>query len=295
MAIKLREPDLNDMYQRPYMAPRPATAPIAKDAAPRKKGATVLPSVQPNVGIEAAYRRRMYALIEAMHNSIIYWIKAAYKKNAPAIAQDTAADELRIAMRKLARQWRKNFDEAAPELADYFATEASERSDGSLRSILRRAGMSVRFKMTAAARDIMDATINAQVGLIRSISQEYLTAVEGIVMRSVQTGGDLGQLSQDLQAQFGVTKRRAALIARHQNNMATSAMTRARQQELGLNTARWRHSHAGKEPRPTHVAMDGKTYDVRKGMWDPAEGRRVWPGELINCRCTSQTVVPGFG
>ncbi len=54
------------------------------------------------------------------------------------------------------------------------------------------------------------------------------------------------------------------------------------------------HSHAGKEPRPTHVKMDGKKYDVTKGMFDTAEKRFIFPGELINCRCISRSVIPGF-
>jgi uncharacterized protein with gpF-like domain len=77
-------------------------------------------------------------------------------------------------------------------------------------------------------------------------------------MRSVQSGRDLVQLTKDMQEQFGVTHRRAAFIARDQNNNATAAMTRARQDELRLNEAIWVHSGAGKHPRPTHVAMQAR-------------------------------------
>ena len=56
---------------------------------------------------------------------------------------------------------------------------------------------------------------------------QRITNVEGLVMRSVQTGRDLRQLTTDLQEQFGVTRRRAAFIARHQSNKATASMTRA--------------------------------------------------------------------
>lgn len=113
-------------------------------------------------------------------------------------------------------------------------------------------------------------------------------------MRSVQRGGDMGQLSKELQKEFGVTKLRAALISRDQNIKATSAFTRARQIELGITEAVWMHSHAGKEPRPTHVKMNGKRYNVTEGMYDPAEKRNISPGELINCRCTSKSVIAGF-
>jgi len=40
--------------------------------------------------------------------------------------------------------------------------------------------------------------------------------------------------------------------------------------------------------------MDGKKYDVAKGMWDPAVREYIFPGQLINCRCFSRSVIPGF-
>jgi SPP1 gp7 family putative phage head morphogenesis protein len=113
-------------------------------------------------------------------------------------------------------------------------------------------------------------------------------------MRSVQTGRDLGTLAKELQKQYGVTKRRAALISRDQNNKATRALTRARQVEMGIKKALWIHSYAGKKPRPTHLRNDGKPFDVVKGWYDPAEKKFIHPGELVNCRCTSRSIIPGF-
>lgn len=256
----------------------------------------VLKPLHPNVGVEAAYRRKLVALIDAMHKSIEYWVTKKYKSNEPEIAMDAAtpASALRIALAKLVKRWQKKFDNAAQELAEYFEQDVEDRTNARMRRILQEGGFTVKFKMTPAMRDIARATVNANVSLIKSIPQQYLRNVEGIVMRSVQTGRDLGQLAKDLQKQHGVAKRRAALIARDQNNKATSAFQRARQQELGITRAVWMHSHAGKEPRPTHVKMNGKTYDINKGMWDPAEGEYIFPGQLINCRCTSRSIVPGF-
>lgn len=259
------------------------------------KSERVLRPVRPNVGAEAAFRRRLIQEIEAMAKVVEYCIEQCYRQTPPAMAQDAvAANDLRDVLQSLSQQWSKKFDALSNWLAEYFAKDAEERSSASLASALRRYGMSVRFMMTPAMRDILSATVHENVSLIRSIPQQYLQQVEGIVMRSVQTGRDLGQLSTDLQTRLGVAKKRAALIARDQNNKATSAFTRARQVELGINEAIWMHSHAGKKPRPTHVKMDGKKYDVTKGMYDRDEGRYVFPGELINCRCTSRSVIPGF-
>lgn len=251
--------------------------------------------VHPNAGIQAAYRRRMDRLIDEMHRSIMFWVRAAYRANPPKMAQDrNPAQELRAAMRKLAEQWQRNFDDAAPKLAEYFAKAVRLRSDAALRKILRDGGISVKFKMTSTMRDVVDATITEQVNLIKSIPQRYLTQVEGMVMRSIQTGRDLGALSKELQTQLGVTRRRAALIARDQNNKASASMTRARQDAVGVTEGDWVHSNAGKHPRPTHVAMHGKRFNLRKGMYDSAVGKWILPGELINCRCIWRPVIKGF-
>src|ERR1700688_4405813 len=217
----------------------------------RRKGEKVLPAVRPNCGLEAAYRRKLYCLVEEMHNSVNYWISAKFKSTPPAMAMDdaTAASQLRIAINKLTRQWGRRFDVAAKELAAYFALDASKRSDAALRAILKKGGWSVRFTMTPAMQDIFKATVAENVALIRSIPNQYLTQVQGHVMRSVAAGRDLGTVAKELERQYGVTRRRAANIARSQNNLAASAFHRARELELGLK-AKWLHSGGSRHPRP---------------------------------------------
>lgn len=263
----------------------------------------MLREVRPNAGVEAAYRARLVGMIEAMHRSIVYWVEAQYKANPPALAMDdrasfgsitegSAAVAMRKAMANLAWKWQKAFNNGARDLARYFADKSMSAADGQLKRILAKSGFSVEFKLTPSARDAYQAVLAENVGLISNIAEQHLTQIEGIVMRSVATGRDLKQLSGDLQTQFGITKRRAALISRDQSNKATAVITRVRQQGLGITTAVWRHSHAGKHPRPSHVAFDGKEYDIAEGAF--LDGEWVWPGTAINCRCTSRSVIKGF-
>lgn len=204
------------------------------------------------------------------------------------------ADILTETIAGLGARWERQFEEASKGLADHFAKAVSERSDAALRSILRKGGISVRFQMTPAQQDIMQATISEQVNLIKSIPAQYLTQVQGAVMRSVQAGRDLAPLAKELEEQYGVTRRRAALIARSQNNIATASMTRARQAELGIKEAIWLHSGGGKKPRPKHVKASGTRYDITKGLPIGDKGQYVFPGEEINCRCVSRSIVKGF-
>ena len=267
---------------------------LTQDAKPRK-GGKVLNPVFANAGIEADYRKRLIKLVDKMQDSIMYWLESAYRNNPPEIAQDALpAAELRKAIRKLSRRWQKQFNALAPDLARYFSQAVHKRSDKALQRILAKGGMAVEFKMTPAMRDIIQATVTANVSLIKSIPQRYFTQIEGMVMRSVQKGGDLKQLTTDLRKEFRVSKRRAALIARDQNAKATGSLVRARQIELGLTRAIWLHSGGGKHPRPTHVRNNGKEYDVIKGWWDPSVKKRIHPGELINCKCTNRAIVEGL-
>lgn len=268
---------------------------MASSVRQRKPKGTVLRPVHPNSGLEAVYRRKLIDLIQQMNRSISYWVKAAYRANTPHLAQDELPVEtLRRAIRALTRRWTARFNDLAGDLASYFAQSVSQRSDAALKAALKRGGFTVEWTMTRAQRDVVNAVAHENVSLIKSIAQQHLTRVEGVVMRSVATGRDLGALTKELQQISGVTRRRAAFIAQSQNQMATAALTAARQLEIGVERAIWQHSSAGKVPRPAHVAMNGKTYDVKQGMWDRDEKKYVLPGELINCRCVSRAVVPGF-
>lgn len=262
----------------------------------------ILPPIHANAGIEAEYAKKLQALIDEMHRSVAWFIVAAYRKNIPLIAQDELPSAaLKRAVDALASRWIGRFDEASKALAKYFALSVAKRSDARLRTILKNSGFAVEFKMTRGMQDIARATINANVALIKSIPQKYLGDVEGMVMRSVQTGHDLAQLSQDLHRAYAITRKRAVLIAKDQNFKATAFFNRARQTELGIEEGEWHHSHAGKEPRPSHVAAGARKqrYKIAEGWFDPdadgiGRGRYIIPGELINCRCSSRSIIPGF-
>jgi SPP1 gp7 family putative phage head morphogenesis protein len=294
-----------DRFRRPFGCETVADA--LKRLAPRDRlpvvrvaedGRRTLRAVRPNAGIATAYRKKMEALVDEMGRSVLYWLKAAYRRNEPAVAalmaEDSPADELRDVVRRLRRRWIRRFDRAAKDLAAHFAKAAVDRSDTELRNLLKRAGLTVEFELSAAARDVLKAAVAENVALIRSIPSQYMDGVEGAVMRSVSAGRDLGSLARELRERHGVTRRRAALIARDQNAKATAAIQCVRFVELGIEKAVWRHSHAGKEPRPTHVKNDGQEFEVRRGWFDPDPKVReyILPGQLINCRCFATPVLP---
>ena len=244
-----------------------------------------------NRGVEAAYRKALTAMIAEMHGSVAYWVTARYRKAPPVLAQDaTPSQEMRKVLDDLAERWKRKFEDAAPYIAELYLRKMFNSSDNSLKQALKDAGWSVKFKMTPVVRDAFNASLTENVGLIKSIPEKYLQQVEGIVMRAYSGGRNLKEMTGAIAELYPAVKDRAVLIARDQSNKANSVVNRTRQLELGIKRARWMHSHGGKEPRPDHLAADGKEYDIEKGCL--ISGEYIQPGEKINCRCTSRPILP---
>lgn len=268
--------------------------------APTKKPITLRP-IRSNAGIHAEYRRKIQALVREMQDSLVFWVRAA--DNA---SEDPAMDSsefvrkmarlpaklMQEAMAKLVKRWTQRWDDAAPKMAAWFLQQQKTYADGTMQKILRDAGISVPMVMTPAMQNVVVGSIAENVALIKSIGSQHLAQVEGLVMRATLAGRDIGPLAKELESRYGVTQRRAALIARDQANKVTSQLAAARQQSLGITQGKWRHSGAGAHPRPEHVAANGKLFDLNKGLL--LEGEWVLPGQAINCRCSWSPVIPGL-
>lgn len=231
-----------------------------------------------------------------MNASLILHIQAEWKRGDPDIGFATGDASptvgLRRALSKWGRIWSSKLDDLSDKLSKQFALKNYRYTDNALKQAFRAAGFTVKFKPTVASVEAYRTVAAEQVNLIKSIPAQYLKDVQTSVWSSVMRGGDQHELASEIRRNYGVSNRRAALIARDQNAKAKAVMENTRRRELGITEAVWLHSHAGITPRPTHVAMHGKVYKTADGMYDSDEGKQVWPGELINCRCVSKPVIP---
>ena len=258
-------------------------------------------AVQPNAGIAAWYSEKLEApLNEALHEllnmlaPVMPVIPVGTPKVVQQLAHDAGVGTIRQRLKQWGDRWAKKFDALAPKLAASFTSKNFVAAQASFASALRDAGFTVKFQTTRASMEAYKAVLAENVGLIRSIPQQFHTQVETLVWQAVKRGSDMGTLSTQLRQQYGVTVRRAALIARDQNAKAKATIENTQRQQLGITLAIWQHSHGGKTPRPNHVAMNGKVFDLAKGMWDDVERQFILPGQLINCRCSSRAILPGI-
>lgn len=239
---------------------------------------------------------RWVTRLEASSMPLHPGVVAALTNSPYGLAHDAAGPtkQLQKALEKWGTQWITKFDLMAQSISLNFAAQNQRATETSVKSAFKKAGFTVPFKPTRASIEAYKSVAAEQIGLIKSIPQKYLTDVQTLVWESVKRGGDMKTLSDQLQQRYGVTRKRAALIARDQNRKAKAVYEAVRHQELGIKQGIWMHSKAGKVPRPTHVKMNNKLYDLDKGFYDSDEGKYVQPGELINCRCSMRPFIPGF-
>lgn len=126
---------------------------------------------------------------------------------------------------------------------------------------------------------------NAQ--LIKSLPSQELEQVSQAIERGLQEGSPIKDIERELIQRFGITQRRAKLIARDQTSKLNASLTKLRQEQLGVEEYLWQT--AGDERvRPTHKANDGKKF---KWSNPPPTGH---PGTAVNCRCVAIPVLEGI-
>jgi SPP1 gp7 family putative phage head morphogenesis protein len=261
------------------------------------KNDKLLVAVRANCGIEQWYKTKLTEMIKAMHDSMTLHISAAWKCDEPSIgfaADANPSVTLKRAMNRWGRLWQWKFNALSDEISRRFASKNFGATQTAMQASLAATGFAIKFRPTPESMEAYHAVVSSNVALIKSIPQIYLKDVANSVWASVTAGGDLSTLSKDLQKNYGVSYRRAALISRTENFKAKAVIESVRRKQLGIDQAVWLHSGGGKVPRPTHVAMSGKKFDVSKGLYDSEVQRFVFPGELISCRCTSRAVLEGY-
>lgn len=258
---------------------------------PVNKKPTTIPAIHPNIGIEKFYFSQLMKIIKEIRYDVKTEILDSYKAQSKTVAMDGAIDWLEQVMDYLMDRWNRKLNNLAEDIAQLFVNKTVHNYDAQFKKHLRKAGFTVRFKLTPFAEQALQASLGENVGLIKSIGTQYLSKVEGHVFASVRGGFDLATLTKNLQHDFGVTRNRAALIARDQGAKAHAVIEMARRKELGITKAVWLHSHAGVNPRPSHVSANGKIFDIDKGLY--LDGEWLLPSQAINCRCVSRSVIDG--
>jgi uncharacterized protein with gpF-like domain len=250
---------------------------------------------RPSIAWELQYRRALEELITKMQKDVENELKR-YCDNE--IVADAASVRWVQIMKALRLKWYREFDAKGRELAKWFTDKTNKRTMAQIQRKLKEVGMAITPSYTAAQKQLISEIVAENVGMIKSIPQQYLRGIQKVTAGAFKRGGDRATLTKYLEKVLkrvdDKTRHRAILIARDQTNKATQQLVTANAQALGATKGRWIHVPGKYSSRKTHVEMNGKVFPLLDGLYDKDVHRNVKPGELIYCNCQFEVLMPGF-
>lgn len=244
------------------------------------------------IGIQ--YNAKLQRLVKQVKESISKEIMPLVRQLAPEYTQDAVvtndawSDLILNAIATLVSRWSSPTVQAAgARIAGEFVQSSLKKSE---RDLKKSAGIDV-FSGSKTMQDYLHASAQQNAQLIKSIPAKYLEEVQTLVMANMRSGMRPGYIEKALQEQFGVTQRRAKMIARDQTSKIQGELNRKQQQGAGFTHFRWLTSHDSRV-RHDHDVFEHRVTKYGKGvyLWSdlPLEkGVPVSPGSPINCRCTA--------
>lgn len=130
--------------------------------------------------------------------------------------------------------------------------------------------------------------VDYNVDLIKTIPEDTLDKMRDIVYDGFTKGKTTTRIVKEIQHTYGVSKRRAKLIARDQTAKLNGKIQQAQQQDAGITEYIWDTS-GDERVRKSHRELNGKKFSWN----DPplnSDGRRCHPGEDYQCRCIGRPV-----
>ena len=145
-------------------------------------------------------------------------------------------------------------------------------------------GISIEGKQSfKGEQDYIKSRIETNTTLIKNLKSQYIEELNVELKYSYEQGRPSSQLAKDIEKRFGITKRRAKLIARNETKNTNAQLNKKQAMELGFGNPKWQTMMDGRE-RPEHAKHNGKEYKFGVGLPD-GEGGKEEPGDKINCRC----------
>ena len=190
-----------------------------------------------------------------------------------------------LAAKAVRRTANKQAEGFVMELGEAFDPKALSKSKAGLDAA--RLFRIDPFKSEPWLERAMEQAVSEHVALVKSLERKHLADLENLVHKGVREGRRVEDIAFDVAVRYGVSQRRAELIAQDQVGKFYGRLDEERQTRLGVTEYTWRTSKDEKV-RPDHRRREGKVF---KWKDPPSDGH---PGQAIRCRCYPEPKLPEF-
>lgn len=276
-----------------------------------KERAKALRALESNRGLAIAAGKRIRAIVNQFEK--------AYKKEALRIAakycknevQDAAISvvpsELEIALAKLAAKQSMGLGSNAKQVSRWYCRQLLRNISADQKRALKKAGISTawlkqkwtvqivrgQYVAPSVAKKLPEQ-VEANAALITKLCERSAQKVQNAIAEGISKGYNLSRLTEKINSLENMDEARAARVALDQSCKLNQFIQVENSKALGVKEGIWVHVPGQYESRASHMKMNGKKFDLEKGMYDPDVEDYVQPGELPYCRCCFKAILPGF-
>lgn len=239
---------------------------------------------------EIEYYNQLKPIVDYIHdsfNSVVMPVVEKKSVQEQIVVTDSmiALGQLNAALAKFQakvdkKYTAKDLDNIAKKVVD----SQVKRNKMQWKSKAKTVGISIKGKQSFKdEQDYIKSRIETNTTLIKNLKSQYIEELNVELRYSYEQGRPSSQLAKDIEKRFGITKRRAKLIARNETKNTVSQLNKKQAMELGFGNPKWQTMMDGRE-RPEHAKHNGKEYQFGVGLPD-GKGGKEEPGDAINCRC----------
>lgn len=276
-----------------------------------KERAKALRALDSNRGLAIAAGKRIRAIVNQFEK--------AYKKEALKIAakycknevQDAAVSvvpsKLEIALAELAAKLSMGMGSNAKQVSRWYCRQLLRNISADQKRALKKAGIStawlkqkwtvqiVRGQYVApSVAEKIPEQVKANAALITKLCERSAQKVQNAIAEGISKGYNLSRLTEKINSLENMDEARAARVALDQSCKLNQFIQVENSKALGVKEGIWVHVPGQYESRASHMKMNGKKFDLEKGMYDPDVEDYIQPGELPYCRCCFKAILPGF-
>lgn len=214
-------------------------------------------------------------------------------------------DDLQAFVDQNIARWTAKLETQTKKLCDWFVLTTARDTTSTLRRVLASAGFPPNYMeekwtipivrgqyVSKTAAKALPHHVEWATSLITKMHVRDVQRLQEVLLEGVLNGQSFKKVRDTLKQFEGFDTKRAERVALDQINKINQAIQRDNQLALGITQGIWVHVPGKYTSRETHIHMNGKVFDLDKGLWDEDVQQDVVPGMLPFCRCVYRPVLP---
>ena len=176
--------------------------------------------------------------------------------------------------------WLREADKETQKIADWYvrnlsadisvSQKASLTAAGIPAAVLRQAMRNSRksFFITPQAIDELPKLVTDTVSLITRINSSDIGNIRAAFLDAYEGKNTYSHIVETLEATKGFTEKRARRVAIDQTSKISQKILQKNCEGIGIKRGVWIHVPGQYSSRPTHIGMNGKTFNLAEGLYD---------------------------